>query len=154
MVRATGTAGCASCGSVAGHLAHEVSGAWPSSRAAIGYSWFARGESSGDSTKRFGKVPQETVAVEDLLGDSCPELLLARNTSPIPPLPSFWLTAYRPMCDGSSLIRRSAPFRPPCTQIHFGHSPPNRHTDREQRRATWPNGDGIVTERPDLRTAL
>ena len=30
MVRATGTAGCASCGSVAGHLAHEVPGAWPS----------------------------------------------------------------------------------------------------------------------------
>jgi hypothetical protein len=28
MVRATGTAGCASCGSVAGHLAHEVPGAW------------------------------------------------------------------------------------------------------------------------------
>ena len=24
----TGTAGCASCGSVAGHFAHEVPGAW------------------------------------------------------------------------------------------------------------------------------
>ena len=27
-VRATGTAGCASCGCVAGHFAHEVPGAW------------------------------------------------------------------------------------------------------------------------------
>jgi hypothetical protein len=28
MGRATGTAGCVSCGSVAGHLAHEMPGAW------------------------------------------------------------------------------------------------------------------------------
>lgn len=35
MVRATGTAGCASCGSVAGHLAHEVPGAWLSATMAV-----------------------------------------------------------------------------------------------------------------------